>query len=386
MAFICDGHRKGGKVLVKDGFRYLRNKVTKTTIYWRCWKPICGSLLQTNVFDVRSDNPNINIWRETDHNHESDDDMIEYARFVMELKKEIRRNPSTTIKRIYDAGLIKKVRRGDSREFIPDFLKIRPILARARRQILPSIPKTTTDVVIEGQWTKTWSNYDFLLDHDVDWGVTLFGTAENIRRLQKCKDVYMDGTFRTCPNPYTQVFTIHGNYRNRVLPFVMGLMVGRTVGHYRHVLGVVKAAVRRESGHRWRPRKVISDFEPALTNAIETELPNAELSGCYFHFTQSLWSKIQELGLATRYRRHIRLRKCLRKFMAIGYLPVTLVRANFQTLATAPRTLRLIRRCPELQDFITYMENNYFEGSFPPALWNVHQRDMDNRTNNHVEG
>ncbi|KAL8614348.1 hypothetical protein ACOMHN_007686 [Nucella lapillus] len=42
---------------------------------------------------------------------------------------------------------------------------------------------------------------------------------------------------------------------------------------------------------------------------------------------------------------------------------------------------------PALQDFLQYVRNMYVrQGSFfPPAIWNVYQRDMTQRTNNKVE-
>jgi hypothetical protein len=48
-------------------------------------------------------------------------------------------------------------------------------------------------------------------------------------------------------------------------------MTGRTVGDYRHVLQTIKTKVRNITGHRWRPRRVVCDFEQALIAAVETE-------------------------------------------------------------------------------------------------------------------
>ena len=75
-------------------------------------------------------------------------------------------------------------------------------------------------------------------------------------------------------------------------------MTGKLIGQYRELFHVLKRTLRRASGHRWRPESVISDFEQSLIAAIETEIPNARLSGCYFHFGQNLWRKVQSLGLA----------------------------------------------------------------------------------------
>ena len=144
--------------------------------------------------------------------------------------------------------------------------------------------------------------------------------------------------------------------------------------------------VRRLTGHRFQPRRIIADFENSIQAAVHTELPHTQLSNCYFHFCQSLWRRIQGLGLARPYARRRKLRKCLRKFMALGYLPVPLVRQNFFLHAGSQRTLRLVRRYPVLRDFITYVQANYIDGQYTPPSWNVYNRDNDNRTNNHVEG
>jgi hypothetical protein len=46
-------------------------------------------------------------------------------------------------------------------------------------------------------------------------------------------------------------------------------MTGRTVGDYRHVLQTINTKVRNITGHRWRPRRVVCDFEQALIAAVE---------------------------------------------------------------------------------------------------------------------
>ena len=196
----------------------------------------------------------------------------------------------------------------------------------------------------------------------------------------------MDGTFRTCPAPYEQFFTIHGKYRERVLPFALVLLTGKTISHYRQVLQVLKREIRIKSGHRWRPKRVVCDFEQSIISAVETELPRSRITCCYFHFCQSMWRRLQELGLSGTYQRHERFRKCIRMFLSMGYLPLAIVRQNFREFSISEGTQRLIQRYPKLHDFIQYMERNYFDGNFRPVMWNVYERNADTRTNNHVEG
>jgi hypothetical protein len=230
-------------------------------------------------------------------------------------------------------------------------------MTRARLEHVPAVPHDINDVSIRGLWKRTWSEDRFLLYKDNDWGILIYATNENLENLRQCSDIYCDGTFRTCPKPYEQYFTIHGKYRRRVLCFVNCLMTDRNIADYRHVFQTLKTKIRQVTGHRWRPRRVICDFEQDLLVAVETELRHARISGCYFHFNQSLWRKVQNLGLAASYRQHRELKKVIRKVMAIGYLPVLLVRQHFHILRTSRRTMRLCRGFPELTDFLDYFQS-----------------------------
>ncbi|KAL8617761.1 hypothetical protein ACOMHN_054757 [Nucella lapillus] len=71
---------------------------------------------------------------------------------------------------------------------------------------------------------------------------------------------------------------------------------------------------------------------------------------------------------------------CIRRFLSMGYLPVAVVRQNFQQFCASRGTQRLIRRYPELRDFILYLERNYSDGNFPPLMWNVYNRNSDTLT------
>jgi hypothetical protein len=51
----------------------------------------------------------------------------------------------------------------------------------------------------------------------------------------------------------------------------------------------------------------------------------------------------------------------------------------------ASNTRFLVRRFPALNDFLVHVQRNYFDGNFPPTMWNVFKRNMDNKSNNIVE-
>lgn len=49
------------------------------------------------------------------------------------------------------------------------------------------------------------------------------------------------------------------------------------------------------------PSSVLTDFEIAATGAFEFHFSNVESLGCHFHFAQSIYKKVVELGLKTHY-------------------------------------------------------------------------------------
>lgn len=46
------------------------------------------------------------------------------------------------------------------------------------------------------------------------------------------------------------------------------------------------------------PQYVITDFERALMNSTRILGTNTNTSGCFLHFGQSIWRKIQSIGMA----------------------------------------------------------------------------------------
>jgi hypothetical protein len=52
---------RGGKVLIHEGYRYQKNRARNDAIYWRYWRVDCRTPLQTNLFDIDDENPNMKV-------------------------------------------------------------------------------------------------------------------------------------------------------------------------------------------------------------------------------------------------------------------------------------------------------------------------------------
>ena len=50
------------------------------------------------------------------------------------------------------------------------------------------------------------------------------------------------------------------------------------------------------------PPEVKTGFELALVQSIHISFPNASFRGCYYHFSQAIWRKVQSIGLQQEYQ------------------------------------------------------------------------------------
>ena len=82
----------------------------------------------------------------------------------------------------------------------------------------------------------------------------------------------------------------------------------------------------------FRPSASMSDWEPAARNAMKKALPNSELYGCWFHFTQRIWAKTQNVGLAREFRNNQDIECYIKQLMGIPYLPSSLINPTYTCL------------------------------------------------------
>ena len=81
-----------------------------------------------------------------------------------------------------------------------------------------------------------------------------------------------------------QVLNLVGKVNGAVVPIFSVLMTGKTEALYREVFRMLR--VKMEG---IKIAHIKTDFEKALMNAAKFEFPGVSVSGCWFHFCQSLF-------------------------------------------------------------------------------------------------
>ena len=120
----------------------------------------------------------------------------------------------------------------------------------------------------------------------------LFATNQQLQQLVLAKNWYVDGTFKLCRQPFTQLFTINAFVRSgeqaKQVPLLFVLMSGKRKRDYRTVLQEVLRILPSPPA----VRSITLDFEQALWTVFRELLPNVSLQGCLFHRMQALWRKV----------------------------------------------------------------------------------------------
>lgn len=199
------------------------------------------------------------------------------------------------------------------------------MIYRARNKDYPTLPKKLQDFEIPDEFRKC-NDQDFLLAHfkDRDVSIIMFGTKKNLQLLLESPYWLMDGTFRCCPWPCYQLYTVHGvighGENKKTVPLVYGLLSRKTERCYFLFLELLRTQAQNKYGFDLSPNIVVTDFELAAIKAVKKVYPNAAQKGCFFHLCQSIWRQIQAANLANKYGEDSTFAHKLRHIAALAYL------------------------------------------------------------------
>ena len=98
----------------------------------------------------------------------------------------------------------------------------------------------------------------------------------------------IDGTFKSAPHLFTQLFTVHGLFPDGWhLPLFYGLLPGKTTTLYRNLLQEI------DSYGDYQPQSILLDYETAIHNAVSEVDPFSTLRGCFFHHKKALFKHLR---------------------------------------------------------------------------------------------
>jgi MULE transposase domain len=138
----------------------------------------------------------------------------------------------------------------------------------------------------------------------VDNHLLCFGTKTFFKKLMKAKQVHMDGTFKVCPSPYKQLFTLcsfhhdddagyEDSLNNRLIPRIYCLLSGKSQTVYEELFQlIIDKADQWNVDVEWEHS--MSDYEASIFNALSAKFPLINSRGCHFHYCQAIFRRMEK--------------------------------------------------------------------------------------------
>ncbi|KFD46766.1 hypothetical protein M513_12347, partial [Trichuris suis] len=100
--------------------------------------------------------------------------------------------------------------------------------------------------------------------------ILLFTTRTNVDKLAHAPVWIMDGTFKTAPMVFYQIYTIHAPVGSRIFPLVYALMSGKSQALYKRLFEDL-VDVAEEYELRLNPQVIMTGLQLAAINATKSE-------------------------------------------------------------------------------------------------------------------
>ena len=321
-----------------------------------------------------------------EHTHAPEDGKIEAAKSVQGMKARAQTTAETPqhILTNHLQGLTQ-----GAAGHLPNLPDMRRNIRRQRQRSgnpLP-VPQSKEDIPnpLPPHYRETADGRNFLLvDTNDDDRILIFGTEEGVAMLGNYENWFMDGTFKTVPPLYLQLYTIHSLVDGRTIPAVYALLPDKRRTTYERLLTSLVAL-----NANLAPATVMTDFELGAQSAVKDVFPDAQAKGCFFHFAQAVYRKVQSEGLQQRYQEDPNFAMQCRMLAALAFVPVGDTQAAFDELGA---------ELPDvLQPVVDYVEDTFLgpvrrgirrAPRYTAAVWSVYDRVNQDlpRTNNSVEG
>ena len=148
----------------------------------------------------------------------------------------------------------------------------------------------------------------------------IFFSEQMSTLLSEVTSIQFDWTFYTVPTQFSQLWTVYVSVGRHTVPAIHCLMTAKSKELYTAVLENIAIYVPQ-----FLPSASMSDWEPAARNALREIYPQVKLYGCWFHYTQRIWAKIQKLGLVHAFRNNTDTRSFIKQLMTVPFMPGPLI-------------------------------------------------------------
>lgn len=220
---------------------------------------------------------------------------------------------------------------------LPSKDALRQVVGREKRKALLSIKEPEKFDFDVNEEAVTTSDGELFLIKSRIFGnkrVMLFSTKSLMTYLGKSEYWIMDGTFKIVPKLFLQLYTIHGPVHNncdKTFPLLFVLFTNKDKASY-DVMFELMIEYCNDNNISLNPNIVLMDFEKAANVSLRQNFELVNAKGCFFHFRQIIYRKVQREGLTTKYNSDHTFNTEVKCILALYYIQPANIAMYFNDL------------------------------------------------------
>ena len=372
--FTTTTSERGRALIVHEGYVYGLDRGRGITMYFKCSDRSCKG---RGMMKIGANH----FTRTADHCHPAEQENIERRETLKRLKDVVKENPNAPLRAIYVAvsnARAQELEEATTSVTVPTFPEIKTVMRHEKRKHQPPLPKTISDIDLSE--VKYFQGEEFVFKEN---DIIMITTNQMLSLMKDADCLYMDGTFFVAPDLFCQLYTIHVYKYNNMICCAYFCLPNKTANTYVKMLQMIQQRIPI------RATRFQIDYEGAARNAINQVFPDKTTKGCFFHYTQCLWRKVQQIGLVTDYNTgEGPVRDMVRRTAGLPLLKPQDVQVGFESASA------IVNEMTEHQ-IIAHKMNEYCEyvwttwigpnALFPQEMWTRYNVPGP-RTNNHLEG
>lgn len=197
---------RGRKLIILAGYKFYKDCETNDGWKWRCTARKCNAKLYLD------ENATIILKSDLQHTHDSSKNLrreIISNSVKRKAMEDVTERPQKLIRKEISSAFSESAASIN----ITDIQYIRKNIRRARRAVLPPLPRNAKEVhsALSSVEIKSFEDEEMLQINSEATGIVCLATVSNLRILCESDVIFIDGTFTYCPKFFSQLFTMHIN-------------------------------------------------------------------------------------------------------------------------------------------------------------------------------
>ena len=227
--------------------------------------------------------------------HIIDGGQVLNRKFKSHVKDEVNTDPTKTNFEVYVNTFVKCTGdiHSETGDVLPRFRNATSRISKVEAKIVPPNPVEIEEIEIPDELKYLKDGNSFILIDCLEDRMIIFAREDMFIRFCNQNIIYMDGTFKTCPKQFAQLYTIHCFLLGQMFSVIFALLPDKRQETCERLLSLLEAKAI-ELGLDLRPMIVQTDFEMGMMNAVRSVFPLSRIRGCYFHYVKCIWEYIKK--------------------------------------------------------------------------------------------